>query len=94
MERELIINPHGPLLFENFSPSTMKATNIQKDKPFEKTKELVHLDSIVASHIEKVLNQAGGRIHGEGGAAELLGINPSTLRNRMDKLGISYKKNE
>jgi len=27
-------------------------------------------------------------IHGKKGAAEILGINPSTLRLRMDKLGI------
>jgi hypothetical protein len=31
---------------------------------------------------------AGGRIHGPGGAASILGINPSTLRSRMQKLGI------
>ena len=29
---------------------------------------------------------------GPGGAAELLGINASTLRNRMNKLKIKYKK--
>jgi transcriptional regulator with GAF, ATPase, and Fis domain len=29
-----------------------------------------------------------GVIHGKKGAAEILGINPSTLRSRMDKLGI------
>jgi DNA-binding protein Fis len=28
---------------------------------------------------------------GASGAAELLGINPSTLRSRMQKLGISLK---
>jgi DNA-binding protein Fis len=27
-------------------------------------------------------------IHGKKGAAEILGINPSTLRSRIDKLGI------
>jgi len=27
-------------------------------------------------------------IHGKKGAAEILGINPNTLRSRMDKLGI------
>ena len=27
-----------------------------------------------------------------GGAADLLGINPNTLRNRMNKLGIDYKR--
>jgi hypothetical protein len=25
-------------------------------------------------------------------AAEIMGINPSTLRNRMDKLGIPYRR--
>ena len=32
----------------------------------------------------------GGRINGPGGAAELLGIKPNTLRARMDRLGVSY----
>ena len=31
-----------------------------------------------------------GKVHGPGGGVELMGINPSTLRNRMDKLGIHY----
>ena len=39
-------------------------------------------------HIKKVLEAAGGRIKGAGGAAELLGMNPSTLYSRMRKLEI------
>ncbi|HTE27760.1 sigma-54-dependent Fis family transcriptional regulator [Flavitalea sp.] len=39
-------------------------------------------------YILKVLKQVKGRISGEGGAAELLGIPPSTLSSRMKKLGI------
>ena len=31
-----------------------------------------------------------GKVHRPGGAAELMGINPNTLRNRMNKLGIPY----
>ena len=31
-----------------------------------------------------------GKAHGSGGRDELIGINPSTLRNRMDKLGIPF----
>ncbi len=31
-----------------------------------------------------------GKIYGPEGAAELMGIHPNTLRNRMNKLGISY----
>ncbi|WP_205079568.1 helix-turn-helix domain-containing protein [Pelotomaculum sp. FP] len=34
------------------------------------------------------LKKTNGRINGPNGAAELLGINPSTLRNKMKKLGI------
>ena len=34
----------------------------------------------------------GGKIHGPGGAGELLGVNPNTLRNRMRKLGIPFRR--
>lgn len=36
------------------------------------------------------LEQIDGRVHGEGGAADVLGLNPSTLRARMKKLGIPF----
>jgi hypothetical protein len=38
------------------------------------------------------LNLANGKIHGPGGAGELLGVNPDTLRYRMKKLGIPFRK--
>jgi len=41
------------------------------------------------NHILKVLQKTGWRIEGEKGAAILLGLNPSTLRARMRKYGIS-----
>jgi hydrogenase-4 transcriptional activator len=45
---------------------------------------------MMSLHIGKVLKMTNGKIHGPGGAAELLGINPNTLRGRMGKLGIMY----
>ena len=39
-------------------------------------------------HIRRALTMASGKVHGPGGAAAILGINPSTLRSRMEKLGI------
>jgi len=39
-------------------------------------------------HIERALERTGGKLYGAGGSAELLGINPSTLRSRMQKLGL------
>lgn len=40
-------------------------------------------------HILRALEQAGWRIYGPLGAANRLGINPSTLRSRMKKQGLS-----
>jgi formate hydrogenlyase transcriptional activator len=39
-------------------------------------------------HIESVLTQTNWMIEGERGAASVLNLNPSTLRSRMQKLGI------
>ncbi|MDI1321221.1 MAG: sigma-54-dependent Fis family transcriptional regulator [Algoriphagus sp.] len=39
-------------------------------------------------YILKILKHVDGRISGEGGAAEILGIPPSTLNSRIKKLGI------
>ena len=46
------------------------------------------LDDNERAHIRRALAVTGGRIHGPRGAANILDINPSTLRSRMEKLGI------
>ena len=52
----------------------------------------LELDAMNVQHIKRVLEMTAGKIHGPGGAAEILGINPSTLRTKMKKLGIAFKK--
>jgi DNA-binding NtrC family response regulator len=46
------------------------------------------LEAVERNHITRALNDTNWVIHGKKGAAEILGINPSTLRSRMAKLGI------
>jgi transcriptional regulator with GAF, ATPase, and Fis domain len=46
------------------------------------------MQDIERRHIADVLKQTGWRIEGERGAARVLGINPSTLRSRIRKLGL------
>jgi hydrogenase-4 transcriptional activator len=46
------------------------------------------LDDVVRRHIQAALRAAGGRVEGPRGAAKALGLNPSTLRGKMRKLGI------
>lgn len=47
------------------------------------------LQQVEHEHIVRTLAAAEWKIEGAGGAAEYLGLNPSTLRSRMRKLGIS-----
>ena len=46
------------------------------------------LQDVERTHILKVLEETQGVLEGEKGAATILGLNPSTLRFRMRKLGI------
>jgi len=50
------------------------------------------LDTAMRRHIEAALSATNGRIEGPHGAARLLEINPHTLRARMRKLGIDWKR--
>jgi len=54
---------------------------------------LEDMKNLERDNILKALVSAHGRIYGEGGAAELLGMNPSTLRSRMKALGIKKYEN-
>ena len=46
------------------------------------------LQAIEKHHIEAALKATGWRLSGKRGAAQRLGLKPTTLRSRMDKLGI------
>jgi transcriptional regulator with GAF, ATPase, and Fis domain len=48
----------------------------------------VTLEGVERSHILKMLERTGWRIRGRGGAAEILGLKPTTLEARAKKLGI------
>jgi transcriptional regulator with GAF, ATPase, and Fis domain len=50
--------------------------------------ELMSLENMERRHIQTILGMTCGRIKGPGGAAEHLGLNPSTLYSRMKKLNI------
>jgi transcriptional regulator with GAF, ATPase, and Fis domain len=87
VERALILNPKGPLTFESLH------IHLQNNKPVESppADQIEKLNVVISRHIHKALGEAQGKIHGKGGAAELLGINPNTLRSRMKKLHIHYR---
>ena len=86
IERELILNKDGVLRFNQL---IVQSARKPKDSEEYRYRPLP-LDEMVAQHIQYVLKKTGGQVHGPNGAARLLGINPSTLRSKMKKLGIPY----
>ncbi|MBF0277404.1 MAG: sigma-54-dependent Fis family transcriptional regulator [SAR324 cluster bacterium] len=46
------------------------------------------LEEMERQHILEILEQSNWRVRGQNGASEILGLKPSTLESRMQKLGI------
>jgi formate hydrogenlyase transcriptional activator len=57
-------------------------------KPQSDLRRVFTLVDADREHISEVVQMTNGLIAGEGGAAEVLGVPPSTLRSRMKKLGM------
>ncbi len=93
IERELIyfrgIGTEGRLLqFENLNTCIQGTT-----RPNETSQAFLPLEKAESHHIITALRSCAGRISGPKGAAQLLEINPNTLRSRMKKLGIPFSRN-
>jgi formate hydrogenlyase transcriptional activator len=66
----------------------------QKETQDIETRETKGLAAIQREHILRALHETGWRIEGRKGAAQLLEMNPSTLKARMRKLGIKRPRHE
>jgi transcriptional regulator with GAF, ATPase, and Fis domain len=75
IERALILSPGPVLRLTEPLAARMRST---PDR----------LDENEREHILRILERCRWRINGEGNAAAVLGLEPSTLRSRMQKLGI------
>lgn len=60
----------------------------QFEQPKDSPELIKTLEEIEKEHITRILEQTAWRVEGPSGAARILGLNPSTLRTRMGKLGI------
>jgi transcriptional regulator with GAF, ATPase, and Fis domain len=89
VEREMILNQSGPLSFRGLAG---RERNVGPATAAGLSDGSISLEEINARHIRHVLNITKGTVHGPDGAAAVLGINPSTLRSRMKKMGIAYGK--
>ena len=91
VERALILSKGGPLIFDRLFPFYQSAY-IDLSRSSSQQNGRRSLDEVVSDHIRQTLAETKGKVHGPRGAAELLGMNPSTLRSKMKKLGIAHKR--
>ena len=81
IERAVIVSNSNILVMSEFeakSANTISGKNVYR----------ITLEQVQKDHILKTLNDTNWKIDGKDGAAELLDIKPSTLRDRMKKFGI------
>ena len=69
-----------------------KTLNIEPYLSTQVPPDTLNLNDAMTRTIHAALEQCNGKISGPKGAAALLGINPSTLRSRMKKLGIKVER--
>lgn len=76
-------------------PEASFIPRLPSEKPVRQLQEagkspFLSLDEVMIQHIKDALILSRGKIHGPGGAAELLHMNPCTLRSRMAKFHIPF----
>jgi transcriptional regulator with GAF, ATPase, and Fis domain len=81
LERAIILSPGSTLIVEPLLDAVEPLISVAESKSES-------VDNVMRHHMLGVLQECHWRIKGAGAAADRLGMNPSTLRYRMKKLGI------
>ncbi len=95
IERAVILSPRDSLRLDLSLPSSKSqvAAPVAKDSPAAATNQIDFVSDqemklMQRDNMWRALEYSGWRISGKGGAAELLGLKPSTLTDRMRSLGL------
>jgi formate hydrogenlyase transcriptional activator len=92
VERAIILWREGPLTFD--LPVSQATENTGEHAKPAATAALLTRDQLKRQERDAIvaaLKQATGKISGRGGAAELLGMKPTTLASRISALGINRR---
>jgi PAS domain S-box-containing protein len=92
IERTVILSRGGPLHFDlawSKATNAPRERNIKESEPVLRTRD--ELKRQERDAIAAALKQTAGKIFGQGGAAELLGMKPTTLISRIKALRLNRK---
>jgi len=85
IERSAIVSQAGKLIVDIQSPAAPTARNAST------LLSEADIEQLRTTNLIACMTKTGGRVSGPGGAAELLGLRPTTLYSRLQKLGLSDK---
>jgi formate hydrogenlyase transcriptional activator len=89
IERAVILARSNIVEIDDRFLSPLVGAGAEPVSPHVKTASPVTLQDAERQHILRALERTQWRIHGPRGAAVQLGMNPSTLRSRLKKLGVA-----
>jgi transcriptional regulator with GAF, ATPase, and Fis domain len=89
VERAVILSRGGPLRIDLEEPVQTARREIATDGAEVLTESQVR--EFERANLRRALESAQGKVHGPGGAAELLGVKPTTLSSRLKALGMKAK---
>ena len=92
IERAVITAKNGKLNLDRAIPNIAESSSphpIAKEETTPRIRTVQELQELERQNIRFALEQTGWKVSGEKGAAQLLGMNASTLASRMKALGIS-----
>ena len=92
LERAVILQPSGRLQAAHIVLIPDGSSRPTPVAPVAGADEFPPFDTMQRSYFERALERTSGKIYGEGGAAALVGMKPTTLQSRLKKLGIDPAK--
>jgi transcriptional regulator with GAF, ATPase, and Fis domain len=86
IERATVLVPAGLLRAEHLSPTAFEAP--RSTPPPAGATELTSFADAERRHLQRALERSRGKIYGPDGAAQLLGLKPTTLQAKLKKHGL------
>ncbi len=91
IERAVLTSSGAALEVELLDTAPARAASSPAAKEAAIVRTELELRQLERENLRAALAAAGGKIYGKGGAAELLGVRPTTLSSRMKALGLDNR---
>lgn len=88
LRRSLLYSEKGAFRLSLDSVDGEKENKMKSKEVDSDLSEVIPFDEMSRRYLQQVLNKTEGKIYGQGGAAQLLDMKPTTLQSKLKKLGV------